>query len=538
MSERVLMRNLSDFENPRFIRLSTDLWGASFPLMKMLPARYMLERAAKLGLLKPGGTICESSSGTFGLALAMLARQYDYGFTMVSDWALDRNLHKRLLELGVKVEIVKVPAAVGGIQQARLDKLAEILKNTENSYWPSQYSNPDNPLAYAQFAEQLFNRLGNIDCIVGPVGSGGSMCGTSRFLRIANPDLHVIGVDTPNSALFGQPIGIQQHLSGLGGHIVPRNVDHSQFNVVHWLTPAEVFESTHKLHRQHGLYLGPTSGAAYKVANWWSRKNPNKKAVVIFPDEGHRYVETVYDEKWLSSVFESSPPVRQEPVAVLAPTEEMTGWSTYAWDRRTLDDVVSGPSGPTSSCSTEREPTLHHVSNLNLDAPSSRSSGAFIGSEVGLQKLTAFDYQKVSHLDLDPEQERYVDPLELSFSELESNFAPKSHHPFAIIACGEAVGFFILREGAALPEWAPPGVCTLHSLRVGREYQGKGYGIAATRLAIEWLKTNRPCIKRLMLGVNVRNVTARLVYMKAGFQDTGGRYEGPCGPQDILRFDL
>ncbi|ODV40529.1 hypothetical protein AWV79_06760 [Cupriavidus sp. UYMMa02A] len=95
MFDRTLMRKLEDLENPRIVELSDDLYGASFSLMKLLPARFMLERAVEEGLLRPGATICESSSGTFGLALAMLAVQYGYNLVLVSDLTLDRHLRKR-----------------------------------------------------------------------------------------------------------------------------------------------------------------------------------------------------------------------------------------------------------------------------------------------------------------------------------------------------------------------------------------------------------------------------------------------------------
>ncbi|MFI0848451.1 pyridoxal-phosphate dependent enzyme [Mesorhizobium sp. IMUNJ 23232] len=335
-----LMRELQDFENPRFVPLKDKLYAASFHLMKLLPARYMLEQAAARGALQPGATICESSSGTFGLALSMLAARQGYGLVLVSDWALDRHLHRRLEELKAEVSIVVEPAATGGLQQARLDRLQFYLNSIPGSYWPAQYDNPDNPLAYGQFAAQMIAAIGRIDCLIGSVGSGGSMSGSSRYLRALFPELHVIGVDTPNSVLFGQPSG-KLGLSGLGGNILPKNVDHSQFDEVHWLTPVETFQATHELHRTHGLFMGPTSGAAYRVAEWWSRKHPDKTAVTIFPDEGHRYSETVYDPQWLSKFPEISATTPEQPADVASPRERMMSWSRFAWERRSLSDVLA-----------------------------------------------------------------------------------------------------------------------------------------------------------------------------------------------------
>ncbi|WP_342709929.1 cysteine synthase family protein [Bradyrhizobium sp. B124] len=334
------MRKLEDFENPRIIQLRDGLYAASFFLLKLLPARFILERAAEQGFLKPGGRICASSSGNFGLALAMLAVQHGYKLTLVSDPTLDRHLHKRLSDLGVHLDIAPNPAPSGGFQRARLDRLAAYLKETPDSYWPSQHTNPDCPLAYAKFAATLIDRIGKIDCLVGAVGSGGSTCGTSKALRVLFPELHAIGVDAPGSVLFGQPSG-RRYFSGLGGDTLPSNLDHRQFDEVHWLTAAEAVHATHRLHRDHGLFMGPTSGAAFKVANWWSKLNPGKRVVAIFPDEGHRYTETAYNEEWLSAIPEWPTSAREEPLAVTAPTENLKGWSSYTWGRRALDEVLS-----------------------------------------------------------------------------------------------------------------------------------------------------------------------------------------------------
>lgn len=341
MSKNQQMRKLEDFENPRIVPLQGTLFAASFFLMKLLPARFMLERATERGDLKPGATICESSSGTFGLALAMLAVQQHHPLLLVSDWALDRHLQRRLTELGARVSIVEVPAASGGLQRARLELLSAYLDDLPGSYWPCQYDNPDNPLSYGKVAALLIDRVGPVDCLVGPVGSGGSMCGIARNLRALFPELHTVGVDTPNSVLFGQPSG-RINLSGLGGNILPANVDHTQFDEIHWLTPAEAYEATHDLHRRHGLFMGPTSGAAFRAAGWWADRNPGKTVIALMPDEGHRYVDTVYDPQWLASIPGWPNSVRDAPVTVSTPADPMPGWSRFEWNRRTLKAVL-GP---------------------------------------------------------------------------------------------------------------------------------------------------------------------------------------------------
>lgn len=157
---------------------------------------------------------------------------------------------------------------------------------------------------------------------------------------------------------------------------------------------------------------------------------------------------------------------------------------------------------------------------------------------AALKTLSHFDYAVVAHLKIEPEQEEFVDPLDLVFSELRNSLWPGLEHAFSIVDSDEVVGFFVLREGTALPEWAPPNVITLHSICVDRAYQGIGYGSAAIELAARWVSTNRPSVNSLMLGVNVRNVPARAVYLKSGFRDTGATHYGPSGTQNILEYKI
>ncbi|EUB98300.1 Cysteine synthase [Rhizobium sp. CF080] len=340
MFDRVRLRNLEEFEDPRMVPLGGHLFGACFFLMKLLPARFMLERAVERGQLGPGGIICESSSGTFALALAMLSVQNDYRLLIVGDWALDRNLRRRLFQLGVELDIVETAHPTGGFQLARLERLQDHLRNKPGSYWPAQYSNHDNPTAYSKIAARFIDVVGPVDCLVGSVGSGGSMCGTARYLRLLFPELKVVGIDTHNSVLFGQPNALR-HVSGLGGGIIPANVDHTQFDEIHWLSAAEIISAAHDLHKKHGLFMGPTSGAAFRVARWWSDNHPGKRVVAIFPDEGHRYADTVFDVAWVAANIPNWTRTRsEEPITVPSPGVKMTDWARYPWGRRGLSEVL------------------------------------------------------------------------------------------------------------------------------------------------------------------------------------------------------
>jgi len=330
-------------ELPRVVHLGPNLYGAAFSLMKLLPARHILDRAREDGLLEPGTVVIESTSGTFGLALAMECRLRGRPLVLVSDPAVDPALRRRMRDLGAAVDIVAEPAPVGGYQQARLDRLAELRSRHSRHFLPAQYSNPDNPGAYALLADELAATLGRVDILVGPVGSGGSMCGTVAGLRdLLGPGVAAVAVDTPGSVLFGQH-DAPRRIRGLGNSLMPANLDHSAFDEVHWVSDREGFAATRALHRRHALYMGPTSGAAWMVAQWKARLEPDALVVVLLPDEGHRYQDTVYDDGWLRRHGLRLRRLPSRPVEVDTPADGGPEWSWLRWNRRLLAAVV--PSG-------------------------------------------------------------------------------------------------------------------------------------------------------------------------------------------------
>lgn len=331
---------------PRLVRLRPNLVGLAFPLMKLLPARFIVRRALDEGELAPGALIAESTSGTFGMALAMVARMHGHPLTLVSDPAIDPPLQRRLEDLGATVHIVREAGPRGGYQQARLAVLARVLAEHPGSFWPRQYSNPHNPESYAPCAGQIAHAAGAIDCLVGTVGSGGSVCGIASYLRLLMPELEVIGVDTHRSVIFGQSdAGSGRALRGLGNSLVPPNVDHAAFDWVHWVGAADAFRATRELHRRHALFTGPTSGAAWLVADWWARRNPGQTGAVILPDEGYRYQDTVYDDAWLRARGLWADRLPRAPEVWDAPRDGDREWACLRWGRRTLAEVVGAPAG-------------------------------------------------------------------------------------------------------------------------------------------------------------------------------------------------
>ncbi len=328
---------------PRLVPLGENLWGASFKLMKMLPAYHIISTAISTGEVGPDTMIVESTSGTFGLALATHAALIGRRLTLVTDPAMDQRLCRRVRDLGAVVEMCMTPSAKGDFQTVRLARLAAVRERYPDNFWPRQYDNPLHPASYVPLAEYLVNQLGGVDALIGPVGSGGSVCGTAAHLRTYGAQLRAIAVDTPGSVLFGQRDGVRE-LRGLGNSVLPGNLDHTAFDEVHWCPAGEAYRQTRRLHRRHALFHGPTSGAAMAVARWWSARNPEARAVVMLPDQGDRYLDTVYDDAWLDAEPRRRAGTAAEPRQVYRPTGD-PGWTWMRWWRRTLADVLDGANG-------------------------------------------------------------------------------------------------------------------------------------------------------------------------------------------------
>ncbi|WP_055533382.1 pyridoxal-phosphate dependent enzyme [Streptomyces graminilatus] len=317
--------------------------------MKDRVARNIVLEARRLGTLRPDAPVVESSSGTMALGVALVGRSLGHEVHIVTDPRIDPVTLAKLRALGCHVHVVEAMTSHGW-QSARLERLAELMADLPGAFWPQQYTNPDNPGAYRDLARELLDDLGHIDALVGAVGSGGSLCGTGRALRESLPAVRVVGVDCVGSALFGQPDIPQRLQSGLGNSLLPKNLDRSLVDEVHWLNDHEAFAATRELAREQQIFGGNTSGSVYRVLGDLARRaEPGSRIVGILPDRGDRYADTVYsDEHWADHDLREVPAAAR-PAVVPAGTT-VTTWSRHSYRapadlRRHLVFVESNTTG-------------------------------------------------------------------------------------------------------------------------------------------------------------------------------------------------
>ncbi|MEU1802341.1 PLP-dependent cysteine synthase family protein [Streptomyces sp. NPDC019937] len=326
--------------------------------IKDRPGLHMVERARARGDLRPGGAIVESTSGTLGLGLALAGLVYGHPVTLVTDPGLEPSMTRLLTAYGAWVDMVTEPHPEGGWQQARRDRVTELLARQAGSWCPDQYNNPDNTAAYTPLALELASRFGHIDILVCSVGTGGHSAGVSRVLRQLYPEITVVGVDTIGSTIFGQPARTRL-MRGLGSSIYPRNVAYENFSEVHWVAPHEAVWTCRRLASSHYATGGWSVGAVALVAGWLARTHPaDARIVAVFPDGPQRYLETVYNDDYCAANGLLDQPPAPEPDMMGHPGErEVTRWTrcTAVVDPLAAREpgTPAGPSRPAAPAAPE-----------------------------------------------------------------------------------------------------------------------------------------------------------------------------------------
>jgi cysteine synthase len=296
--------------------------------IKDRPGMHLVSRARERGDLADGAPIIESTSGTLGLGLALAGQVYGHPVTLVTDTGMEPLMRNLLAAYGAIVDVVEQPHPTGGWQQARRDRVAQLVAEHPGAFCPDQYHNPDNVDAYQGLALELAAQLGRIDVLVCSVGTGGHSAGVSRVLREFFPYLRLVGVDTIGSTIFGQPARTRV-MRGLGSSIYPSNVDYTAFDEVHWVAPNEAVWACRRLAADRYATGGWSVGAVALVSSWLADTMPDDTRIAaVFPDGPHRYAETVYSDDYCRERGLLDRPPAQHPDRIEHPQHrEVTRWT-------------------------------------------------------------------------------------------------------------------------------------------------------------------------------------------------------------------
>lgn len=270
----------------------------------------MIEDAEAAGILKPGGTIIEGTSGNtgMGLALTAIAKGYRCIFTMA-----DKQSQEKINILrAVGAEVIVCPTNVAPDDPRSYYSVARKLnKEIPNSIYPNQYDNPSNAKAhYLATGPEIWKQTeGKITHYVATVGTGGSMCGTAKFLKEQNPKLVTVGIDTYGSVfkkyketgIFDENEIYPYLTEGFGEDILPKNVDFSVIDMFIKVTDKDGALMTRRLSREEGMFVGWSSGSAVHGALEYAKENLKQEdvMVILLPDHGTRYLAKVYNDNWM-----------------------------------------------------------------------------------------------------------------------------------------------------------------------------------------------------------------------------------------------
>jgi cysteine synthase A len=287
--------------------------------VKDRPARYIVERGIRDGTIAPGGTVLESSSGNFGIALAMAARIYELNFVCVVDPRI-APLNLRILEqLGARVEMVTQPDPYGGYLHTRLERVQELLAEIPGAYWIDQYANELNTRChYDGIGSEVVEALGDapVDVFVAAVSTTATLIGASRRIRDAWPGVRVIAVDAAGSVIFGAPSG-KRDLPGIGSSRRPELLVDEEVDEVLYVDDFDSARGCRELLRGEGILAGGSSGAVIAAVQRIVPTLPKgARVVTLLPDRGERYMDLVYDDAWVEAHRAEAPLAPADPVPV------------------------------------------------------------------------------------------------------------------------------------------------------------------------------------------------------------------------------
>lgn len=275
-------------------------------------ALYIIEEAEKKGILKPGDTIIETTSGNTGFSLAMVSIIKGYDCILAVSSKSSKDKIDMLRSMGAKVYVC--PANVSADDERSYYNVAKRLhEETKGSVYINQYFNELNVDAhYNSTGPEIWDQTGGqITHLVACSGTGGTISGTARFLKEKNPNIRILGVDAFGSVLkkyhetkeFDNDEIYPYRIEGLGKNLIPTATD---FDIIDKFIKVSDEDSAHtarEIVKKEGLFVGYTSGAAFQAVKQFAEEgefDENSKVVIIFPDHGSRYMSKVFSDDWMN----------------------------------------------------------------------------------------------------------------------------------------------------------------------------------------------------------------------------------------------
>ncbi len=252
----------------------------------------MIEDAEEKGLLKPGATIIEPTSGNTGIGLAVVAAVKGYRTILTLPETM--SVERRNLLKAYGAELVLTDGAKG--MSGAIARAKELEQEIEGAIILGQFENSANAMAHERTTgpEIWEDADGKVDIFVSAVGTGGTITGTGRYLKMQNPDVQVVAVEPADSPVLSGGVAGPHKLQGIGAGFVPEVLDTSVYDEVLTVTTEQAYDTGRELAKKEGVLVGITSGAALYAALQVAKRpeNAGKTIVALLPDSGDRYMST------------------------------------------------------------------------------------------------------------------------------------------------------------------------------------------------------------------------------------------------------
>jgi 2,3-diaminopropionate biosynthesis protein SbnA len=270
--------------------------------VKLKTAIALIEDAEVAGLLAPGARVVESSSGNLGIALSIVCSLKGYPFTCITDPNASARSVATMRALGAEVLVVEERDANGGYLGSRISLLRQMLESDSSLIWTNQYANIANPRVHSeQTAASILREFEFVDYLFVGAGTTGTLMGCADYFREFSPNTCVIAVDSVGSVTFGTPAG-PRHIPGLGTSRRPELCRTDHLDDVVFVTESDTVRACRRIAAEYGLLVGGSTGSVLAaVQRYHAKMTPGARVVAISPDLGDRYLDTVYDDEWVTS---------------------------------------------------------------------------------------------------------------------------------------------------------------------------------------------------------------------------------------------
>lgn len=267
-------------------------------------AAAMIDQAEQEGLLEPGGTIIEPTSGNTGVGLALVGAVRGYRVICTVPDKVSKEKQDLLRAYGV--EVIETPTEYGpGHPESYYGVADRLAEEIEGAFQPNQYFNAANPRAhYETTGPEIWEQTdGTVDVFVAGVGTGGTITGAGRFLKEQRSSIEVVGADPEGSIYTQGPDGDihQYHVEGVGEDFYPETVDLDTIDRFIEVTDAESFAMARRLARVEGILTGGSGGLAVEAAARVAAEDHGRLVVVLVPDSGRGYLSKIFNDEWMQS---------------------------------------------------------------------------------------------------------------------------------------------------------------------------------------------------------------------------------------------